>query len=165
MGKLLYTRKTTDLHLNLCLGVPPIFKSFVLIFELKEPSVHRLFDELEHVVRTFFICFIKIENVKSLSSKKLAKLDVKDLNYQLPICDWFVGSKIKELLKTLRFSDFFLSFSFFSLLWQDCLILFQTFEFLISYCHWKYCQSVCAEMRLISQLMYDLIICVRFRLN
>ena len=112
MGKLLYTRKTTDLHLNLCLGVPHIFKSFVLIFELKEPSVHRLFDELEDVVRTFFICFIKIENVKSLSSKKLAKLDVKDLNYQLPICDWFVGSKIKELLKTLRFSGFFLSFFF-----------------------------------------------------
>ena len=44
--------------------------------------------------------------------------------------DWFVESNRKELLKSLRFVSFFL---FFSLLWQDCLILFQTLEFLISY--------------------------------
>ena len=107
MEKLLYTRKKTDLHLNLYPSVLPIFKSFVLIFELKEPAVHRLFDELKDVVRTFFSCFIKLENVKSLSIKKLAKLDVKDLNYQLPVCDWFTGSKTKELLKSLRFDGKF----------------------------------------------------------
>ena len=45
MEKLLYTRRKTDLHVNLYLGVLPIFKSFVLIFEQKEPSVHQLFDD------------------------------------------------------------------------------------------------------------------------
>ena len=89
-----------------------IFKSLALIFEQKEPSVYRLFDEWKYVVWTIFSCFIKLKNVKSLSSKKLAKLDVKDLNYQLPICEWFVGSKTKELWSLWDLPGFFFLFLF-----------------------------------------------------
>ena len=65
--EVLHTRKKTDLYLNIYLNMLFIFKSFVLIFEQKEPSVHRLFGELKEVFPTFFSCFIKLENVKSLS--------------------------------------------------------------------------------------------------
>ena len=103
MEKLLFTRMKTDLHINFYVSVLPVFKSFVLVFEQKEPMVHRLHDELKDVVRSFLACFMKLEKVKYISSKKLVAIDVTDQSLHKPISTWFVGNKAKDILASLRY--------------------------------------------------------------
>ena len=103
MEKLFYTRMKTDMHINFYVSVLPIFKSFVLVFEQKEPLVHRLHDELKDVVKSFLACFMKLEHIKQISSKKLTLINVKDQQLQKPIKNWFVGNKTKQILATLRY--------------------------------------------------------------
>ena len=58
---LFYYRNETLLHLNLYIEILPIFKSFVLTFEQKEPLIHRIFDEQVELVKTLLACFIRPE--------------------------------------------------------------------------------------------------------
>ena len=66
------------------------FQIVCLNISTKEPSVHQLFDELKDVCLNIFLLFHQIGKCQKLIIKKLAKLDVKDHNHQLPVCDWFV---------------------------------------------------------------------------
>ena len=92
----------TDMHINFYVSVLPIFKSFVLVFEQKTPLVDRLHDELKDVVKSFLACFMKLEHLKQISSKKLSLIDVKDKKLQQPISNWFVGNKTKQSMKEGR---------------------------------------------------------------
>ena len=60
----------SDLQLYFYISTLPLFKSFVLVFEQKEPMVYRLHDELKETLKSFLACFLKIEKVKSISIKK-----------------------------------------------------------------------------------------------
>ena len=91
--KLFDTRKTTILYMGLYCSILPMFKSFVLMFEQKEPMVHRLHDELTELFRLFLACFIKHEAIKDLNAKKLAGLDVEDSTKHLPTYQVYVGQE------------------------------------------------------------------------
>ena len=56
--KLLFNREKTEIQLNFYVTILPLFKSFVLVFEQKEPLMHHIHDELTSVVRHFFACFL-----------------------------------------------------------------------------------------------------------
>ena len=77
------------------------FKSFVLVFEQKEPMVHRIHDELTSAVRHFFACFVKIQILADISSKRLSQLDVTKAENQLPINQWHVGTDARQILRKL----------------------------------------------------------------
>ncbi|XP_055881072.1 uncharacterized protein LOC129925675 [Biomphalaria glabrata] len=84
--KLFFSRPKLDQLLNLYLGVLPLFKSFILLFESKEPRIHLLFDEQIQLIKNFLICFVKPETVRDFDFSKVADFDLdKDvfLNYSL----------------------------------------------------------------------------------
>ena len=103
--RLFYKRLVTDLHLNFYTHLLPLIKSFVLIFEQKEPMVHRMFDELKSCMQSFLCCFIKVENVTSLTAKKLIKLDVTNIALHKPFAEWNLGRKCFKLLKKVNEDD------------------------------------------------------------
>ena len=105
VDKLFYTREKTDIQFNFYISVLPLFKSFILVFEQKEPLVHRLHDDLKELVRSFLACFLKVEKIKSISSKRLCKLDVKDRSNQKPINAWFIGNSTNQIISKLRSDD------------------------------------------------------------
>ena len=67
------TNATTHLQLYFYISALPLFKSFVLVFEQKEPMVHRFHDELKETLISFLAYFLKTEKVKSISTKKCSK--------------------------------------------------------------------------------------------
>ena len=54
--QLIFNRDKCLLKANTIISLSPIFKSFILTFEQKEPLVHRLFDEVCAVFKTFLGC-------------------------------------------------------------------------------------------------------------
>ena len=61
--KLFYKQSTLLLNSNLFLSVLPLFKSFILTFEQKEPLMHRLYRSLIENFRAFLGCFVKFEMI------------------------------------------------------------------------------------------------------
>ena len=100
--KLFDERKTTELHLAFYTHILPLIKSFVLVLELKEPLVHRVFDELKACMQTFLCCFIKCENIKYLTAKELTEHDVNDPKLHKSFVDWNIGSKCLKIFKNTK---------------------------------------------------------------
>ena len=103
--KLFYHRQVTELHLSFYTHVLPLIKAFVLVFEQKEPMVHRLFDELKSCMQTFLCCFLKVEHVTSLAAKKLKSLDVSNAKLRKQFSDWNLGRETFKLLKKVSEED------------------------------------------------------------
>ena len=99
--KLLFSRKKTEIQLNFYVTILPLIKSFVLVFEQKEPMMHRIHDELTSVVRYFFACFLKIQILADISSKMLSPLDVTKAENQLPINQWHIRTDARQILRKL----------------------------------------------------------------
>ena len=105
VDRLFYQRHTTELHLNLYTYILPLIKSFVLIFEQKEPMVHRYHDEVRECMRSFLCCFIKVESIKHLNSKELIKFDVTNTEHHKKFSDWNIGRKTFKVLKKMDDED------------------------------------------------------------
>ena len=97
VDKLFYTRIVTDLHFNLYISVLPLIKSFVLMFEQKEPMIHRLFDELKVCMRSFLASFIKVDNIAYLTAKNLSLIDATDRSLQKQFKEWNIGRKCQKI--------------------------------------------------------------------
>ena len=69
--KLIYKHKSLLLISNSYTTILPLFKSMVLVFEQKEPQVHKLHDMMVNNLRSFLACFIKYEVIKNISPKQL----------------------------------------------------------------------------------------------
>ena len=95
--KLFHKRITTELQLYFYISTLPLFKSFVLVFEQKEPVVHRLHNELKETLRSFLACFLKIEKVKSISTKKMLQINVKEKDNQTPMTQMVSGENTQNL--------------------------------------------------------------------
>lgn len=74
--KIFFQNENTTTTLNMYLSVLPMFKSFVLSLESKEPRIHTLHDRLEDLFRNFLLCFMKPEVFKDLSVSQLASLNI-----------------------------------------------------------------------------------------
>nr|XP_047140460.1 uncharacterized protein LOC124815724 [Hydra vulgaris] len=105
VSKLFYKRRKTELHANFYIAILPIFKSFILIFEQKEPKIHILYDELKSVVKSFLGCFMKLELIKDASGKKLTMLDVTDFKFHKIQKDWYIGKNTNTALLKFRLDD------------------------------------------------------------
>ena len=81
-GRLFHFCQETLLHVNLYLGILPIFKSFIHTFEQREPIVHRIYDKQVELVKTLLACFIKPEFIKDITGRKLKGFDLKDKSMQ-----------------------------------------------------------------------------------
>ena len=64
--------------------------------------VYRLHDELKETLRSFLAYFLKIEKVKSISTKKMLQTNVKEKDNQKLMTQWFVR-KGRKILSALWF--------------------------------------------------------------
>ena len=62
--KLIYKYKSLLLISNSYTTIFPVFKSMVLVFEQKEPQVHKLNDMMVNNLRSLLTYFIKYEVIK-----------------------------------------------------------------------------------------------------
>ena len=74
MEKVIHKHKTSLLISNAYLTIFPLFKSMVLIFEQKEPQVHKLHDMMINNLRSFLVCFMKYEVLKISRQSSREKL-------------------------------------------------------------------------------------------
>lgn len=72
-----HKRKLAKLIMRLYSSVFPLLKSFVILFEMKEPLIHLLHKEQVRLFKEFLVCFIKPDVVMGAkSSSRLTKLDI-----------------------------------------------------------------------------------------
>jgi hypothetical protein len=76
--------------MNLYLAILPLFKSFILIFEQKQPMCHRIDDEMMDLFKHFLCLFLIHEVMKDKTSKQLKTMDVKNVQLHLPVSAFFI---------------------------------------------------------------------------
>ena len=74
--KLFYEISTLLLNSSLFMSLLPLFKSFILTFEQKEPLLHRLRRSLVENFRALLGCFMKFEVINNTPNSKLNLIDV-----------------------------------------------------------------------------------------
>ena len=80
--------------------VLPLFKSFILTFEQKEPLIHRLHRSLIENFRVFLGCLMKFEVINDTSYNKLNSIDVSSALRKLKT--FYVGNKNEKLISSSR---------------------------------------------------------------
>ncbi|RUS84189.1 hypothetical protein EGW08_008029 [Elysia chlorotica] len=100
--KLFFKRTEVNLMMNTISNVLPLFKSFILKFEQKEPMIHKLYDAMEDTMTSFFARFLKIECIKD---KKLHRIDVDDKENHLSIKKINTGANVQAILDQMNSED------------------------------------------------------------
>ena len=99
-GKLFKNRRYTILMISLYISVIPILKSYVMLYERKEPLVHTLHEEHSKLLEQFLACFIKPEILINKSVKELLELDVTKNN--MKTADMFIGSTPRGIINETK---------------------------------------------------------------
>ena len=84
---------------NFFISALPLFKSFILIFEQKEPKIHKLHDMMSETLRTFLSCFMAFESLPK-SSNGLKHVDIASNVRKLKSI--FVGDENDRLVSVMR---------------------------------------------------------------
>ena len=85
---------------NLFLSVLPLFRSFILTFEQKEPLIHRLRRSLIENLCAFLGCFMKFEVINDTSYNKLNSIDISSNLRKLKT--FYAGDKNEKLISSSR---------------------------------------------------------------
>ncbi|XP_071134229.1 uncharacterized protein [Mytilus edulis] len=81
-------------------SVLPLLKQFVLTFEMKEPMIHELHEQLVKLFREFLACYVKPEILKSATtSAKLKRLDISTTANFLKADKMFIGIKSSQVIQ------------------------------------------------------------------
>ena len=78
------------------MSVLPLFKSFILTFEQKEPLTHRLHRSLVENFHAFLGCFMEFEVINNTPYNKLNLIDVASNVRKLKTL--YVGDENKKLV-------------------------------------------------------------------
>ena len=92
--KLWFKSRNTNLQLSVYLGVLPILKEYVMVFQGSQTLVHKLHDKQLGVVTNFMACFIKVEHLHT-TPKKLMEMEFRDK--MLPLREIYVGPVAEKL--------------------------------------------------------------------
>ena len=81
--QVLFEEKKTLLQLHFYVATLPVLKEYVLLFQSKDPLVHKLHDSQEKIFREFLSCYVKPQSLldamgNSLSGPQLVKVDLKN---------------------------------------------------------------------------------------
>ncbi|KAK1893717.1 Glutathione S-transferase F10 [Dissostichus eleginoides] len=92
--KVWFESLNTNLHLSVYLGVLPILKEYVMVFQGSQTLVHKLHDKQLEVVTSFMACFVKAEHLHT-TPKKLVEMEFSDK--MLPLRELYVGPLAEKL--------------------------------------------------------------------
>ncbi|XP_064607853.1 uncharacterized protein LOC135472323 [Liolophura sinensis] len=85
--------------MGLYCSVFPLFKHFVLLFEMKEPLIHQLHESQLKLFKDFLGCYVKAEVINTASTgAQLKKLDLKQAIMKPK--QMFMGSKALKLIQS-----------------------------------------------------------------
>ena len=103
--RLFFERLKTKLYLNFYISVLPLLKKYVLLFEMKEPSVHLLNDKQVELFKEFLVCFCKPEMIRHLSAKQLKTMKITE-EFIVKKRDMYVGGRnVRIIAKEKRSQD------------------------------------------------------------
>lgn len=105
VNKLFYHKKQTKLEMYLYLSVLPMLKKYVLLFEVQEPLIHKMFDQQVNLMTDFMACFVKPEALTQYEGKKLVNLDVEDNANILKPKSIFLGQNARNIVALSRKDD------------------------------------------------------------
>lgn len=98
-----FEEKRTLLELHFYVSLLPMLKQYTLLFQCKEPKIHRLHDEQEILLKEFLSCFIKPEKLvrkgKNLSGPNMKLLDLRSTETNMP--ETFIGYEATSILEKL----------------------------------------------------------------
>ena len=93
---LFQNRKEVLFIMHFYVAVLPMLKSYVVLFETKSPSIHKLHEEQVRLVRGFLSLYVRPEKIPA-KSKDLAHLELQEKDY-LSHSDMFLGTNAKKAL-------------------------------------------------------------------
>ena len=96
--KLFYKAQNTKLIMNVYISVLPLLKSYTVLFQSKEPLVHKLHETQKKLVRDFLSCFLKPE---AFTDTPVTQLKVDEKCNHLPLKMVFLGRSTEATLKSL----------------------------------------------------------------
>jgi len=88
------------LILHLYVSVLPLLKRYTVMFQTKEPMLHRATDEQLRLMKEFVMCFIQPNALMNKSVKQIVQLDLSAPSNCLPDKDMFVGPGVKKLCES-----------------------------------------------------------------
>ena len=69
-----------------------VLQKYMLLFQSREPLIHKMHHEQLGLLKQFLGCFVKPEAISGKSPKESVKLKVKE--NMLPVKDIFVGDQV-----------------------------------------------------------------------
>ena len=97
--KVIYKWPQTKMIMEFYQSVLPMLKSYVCLFQMKQPLVHKLHDEQEKLFSNFLTCYIKSEYLVGKSARQLKALDLEDRSMYLHHRKVFVGNGCKIIAR------------------------------------------------------------------
>lgn len=94
--KLFHVADYVEMVLGLNVGVLPSLKSYTVMFQCEEPSIHKLLDEQEVLLRDFLGQFVRPEVLQGITIKQLVKLKLEGSNL-MPQHDIFLGGAARHV--------------------------------------------------------------------
>ena len=68
-----------------------------MLFQTKEPMLHKVNDEQTALLKEFLTCFVRPDLLLDVSARKLSKLDLAAPGNWLPDKDMYVGLRARKL--------------------------------------------------------------------
>ena len=104
VNALFYQRKYFLAVVCFYLAVFAQLQQYVLLFQKKEPMIHRLHDELLDLLKNFMASCIRPCAISN-NERRLAKTDIENKEIWLKDEQIFVGSKTKQVMSEMRKND------------------------------------------------------------
>ena len=95
--RLFHERLRTEFILNFYVAVLPLLKKYVMLFEMKAPIVHQLYEKQIDTFKQFLVCFCKPEIIKPLTAKQLKTLELTN-DVIMKSKDMYIGGKNFRLI-------------------------------------------------------------------
>ena len=105
ISKVLFQAKKSLLTLGFYQAVLPLVKSYVVLFQSKQPMMHILADRQEQLFRDFLSCYVKQEEIVSKTPCQLKTMLLTTDDDQFLKQEMFGGTKARDIMKTMNTAD------------------------------------------------------------
>lgn len=104
--KLIYKLQYSTLIMRFYQSILPSLKSYVCLFQTKEPLVHKLHDKQEELFRDFMSYFVKQQHLIGKSAIQLKKMDLQNDDVQfMNVHDMYCGAAVKKIVRASHTAD------------------------------------------------------------
>lgn len=100
--KLFYYRKKTILIINFYIAALPLLKRYILLFQTREPMIHKIYDEQKQLFLDFLSCFVAQQNLQIKTTKMLLEIDLCNKELHLPLRKMFLGTGTENVISNLQ---------------------------------------------------------------